>query len=174
MRNWSGVRTLVTGAGGFIGSHLVEGLLELGADVSAFVRYSSQNRPGFLDLLGSKKKDLRIIFGDIRDAEAVRGAVDGAEVIFHLAALVGIPYSCVHPVEVFDVNASGALNVLIAAKDANVRRVVMMSTVKFTGAPSTFQSTNSIRSSRFHLMLPAKSLRMPWRLVFTPPCAFPS
>src|SRR5437870_3691092 len=128
MMNWSGVRTLVTGAGGFIGSHLVERLLELGADVTAFVRYNSQNRPGFLDLLGSRKTDVRILFGDIRDAEAVRGSLHGADVVFHLAALVGIPYSCVHPVEVFEVNANGALNILMAAKEANLRRVVIMST----------------------------------------------
>lgn len=124
----------MTGAGGFIGSHLVEALLETGATVSTFVRYNSQNNTGFLDLLAPRKKDIRIIFGDIRDAEAVRGAVHGMDMVFHLAALVGIPYSCVHPGEVFEVNANGALNVLIAAKSANLQRVVMMSTSEVYGS----------------------------------------
>lgn len=131
---WSGKNVVVTGAGGFIGSHLVERLLALGANVTAFVRYNSRNDPGFLGLLESRTKDIRIVPGDIRDPEAVRNALEGAGAVFHLAALVGIPYSYVHPVEVFEVNANGTLNVLVAARDAGVERVVTASTSEVYGS----------------------------------------
>ena len=131
--NWKGTKTLVTGAGGFIGSQLVERLLELGANVFAFVRYNSQNNPGFLDLLGPKKQDVRLIFGDIRDPQAVRTALHGMDAVFHLAALIGVPYSFVHPVEVFEVNANGTLNILVAAREANVARVMITSTSEVYG-----------------------------------------
>ena len=109
---WTSRNVVVTGAGGFIGSHLVERLLALGANVTAFVRYNSRNDPGFLDLLAPHTKHIRIVPGDIRDPEAVRSALEGADTVFHLAALIGIPYSYVHPIEVFEVNAQGTLNVL--------------------------------------------------------------
>lgn len=131
---WTGKNVVVTGAGGFIGSHLVERLLALGAKVTAFVRYNSRNDPGFLDLLAPRTKDIRIVPGDIRDPEAVRNALEGADAVFHLAALVGIPYSYVHPVEVFEVNANGTLNVLVAARDAGVERVVTASTSEVYGS----------------------------------------
>ncbi len=128
--NWNGTNVVVTGAGGFIGSHLAERLLALGANVTAFARYNSRNDPGFLNPAAER---LRIVFGDIRDPEAVREVLSGASVVFHLAALVGIPYSYVHPVEVFDVNAKGALNVLVAARDAGLERVVITSTSEVYG-----------------------------------------
>ncbi len=131
---WSGKNVVVTGAGGFIGSHLVERLLALGANVTAFVRYNSRNDAGFLDLRAPRTKDIRIVPGDIRDPEAVRNALEGARAVFHLAALVGIPYSYVHPVEVFEVNANGTLNVLTAARDAGVERVVTASTSEVYGS----------------------------------------
>lgn len=131
---WSGKNVVVTGAGGFIGSHLVERLLALGANVTAFVRYNSRNDPGFLDLLEPHTKHIRIVPGDIRDPEAVRNALEGAGAVFHLAALVGIPYSYVHPVEVFEVNANGTLNVLVAARDAGLNRVVTASTSEVYGS----------------------------------------
>jgi NAD dependent epimerase/dehydratase len=131
---WSGKNVVVTGAGGFIGSHLVERLLALGANVTAFVRYNSRNDAGFLDLLAPRTKDLRIVPGDMRDPEAVRNALEGAQAVFHLAALVGIPYSYVHPVEVFEVNADGTLNVLVAARDAGVDRVITASTSEVYGS----------------------------------------
>jgi NAD dependent epimerase/dehydratase len=131
---WTGKNVVVTGAGGFIGSHLVERLLALGANVTAFVRYNSRNDPGFLDLLGSHTKDIRIVPGDIRDPEAVRNALEGAAAVFHLAALVGIPYSYVHPMEVFEVNANGTLNVLVAARDAGLDRVITASTSEVYGS----------------------------------------
>jgi len=123
----------VTGAGGFIGSHLVERLLNLGANVTAFVRYNSRSHPGFLDLLGSHRKHIRIVQGDIRDPEAVRTALEGADTVFHLAALTGIPYSYVHPIEVFEVNAHGTLNILMGARDEGVGRVVIASTSEVYG-----------------------------------------
>jgi NAD dependent epimerase/dehydratase len=131
--DWKNTKVVVTGAAGFIGSHLVERLLELGADVTAFVRYNSRNDAGLLEILGEKKKDIRIVSGEIRELETVRKVVAGADVVFHLAALVGIPYSYVHPNEVVEVNTIGTLNVLTAAKDAAVRRVVITSTSEVYG-----------------------------------------
>jgi NAD dependent epimerase/dehydratase len=131
---WTGRSVLVTGAGGFIGSHLVERLLALGAHVTAFVRYNSRNDPGFLDLLEPHTKHIRIARGDIRDPEAVRAALEGVDIVFHLAALAGIPYSYVHPIEVFDVNANGTLNVLVAARDLGLHRVVIASTSEVYGS----------------------------------------
>ena len=130
---WTGRNVVVTGAGGFIGSHLVERLLALGANVTAFVRYNSRNDPGFLDLLAPHTKDIRIVPGDIRDPGAVRTALEGADTVFHLAALTGIPYSDVHPIEVFEVNAHGTLNVLVGARDASLQRVVITSTSEVYG-----------------------------------------
>lgn len=127
---WTGRNVVVTGAGGFIGSHLVERLLGLGANVTAFVRYNSRNDPGFLS---EHTTDIRIVPGDIRDPEAVRSALEGADTVFHLAALTGIPYSYVHPIEVFEVNAHGTLNVLVGARDAGLERVVITSTSEVYG-----------------------------------------
>ena len=129
---WSGKNVVVTGAGGFIGSHLVERLVALGANVTAFVRYNSRNHPGFLDQLPDTQH-VRIVSGDIRDPEALRTALEGADAVFHLAALIGIPYSYVHPIEVFEVNAEGTLNVLVAARDARVSRVIVASTSEVYG-----------------------------------------
>lgn len=131
--NWTGVNVVVTGAGGFIGSHLAEHLLELGAELTAFVRYTSRGDHGFLELLGSRKKELRVIAGDVSDLETVRSAVRGAEFVFHLAALPGIPYSYLHPREVFQVNAGGTLNVLLAAREAGGARVIVTSTSEVYG-----------------------------------------
>jgi NAD dependent epimerase/dehydratase len=128
---WTGKNVVVTGAGGFIGSHLVERLLALGASVTAFVRYNSRNDTGFL---APHAKSMRIISGDIRDPEAVRSALEGAAAVFHLAALTGIPYSYVHPIEVFEVNAHGTLNVVVGARDAGVERVIITSTSEVYGS----------------------------------------
>jgi dTDP-glucose 4,6-dehydratase len=126
--NWSSKKVLVTGAGGFVGSHLVERLIELGADVTAFVRYKSRNTSGFLP-----RRGLRMIAGDVRDTDAVSQAVASKEVVFHLAALPGIPYSYVHPREVFDVNAGGTLNVLNAARRSGLEKVVIASSSEIYG-----------------------------------------
>lgn len=132
--NWSGKQVLVTGAGGFIASHLVERLVSEGAQVRAFVRYTSRNDVGMLRLISPDVfSQLEIARGDLRDMEAVRDAVRGVDTIFHLGALIAIPYSYVNPREVIDVNIMGTLNVLMAARDFNVRRVVHTSTSEVYG-----------------------------------------
>jgi dTDP-glucose 4,6-dehydratase len=130
---WPGKKVLVTGAGGFIGSHLVDRLLDLGASVTAFVRYSSRGDAGFLELLSEKKKEIRIVYGDIRDLVAVRQTSQHIDAVFHLAALIGIPYSYIHPDEVIAVNATGTLNVLTAAGECDAQRVVVTSTSEVYG-----------------------------------------
>lgn len=132
-RSWDGARVVVTGAGGFIGSHLVEQLVERGADVTAFVRYNSRSAAGFLEANGLKS-EVRVVAGDITETDTVRSLVDGADTVFHLAALVGIPYSYVHPSEVVDVNAIGTLNVLVAARESDVAKVVVTSTSEVYGS----------------------------------------
>src|SRR5687768_4286485 len=113
--SWQGKRVLVTGAGGFIGSHLSERLVELGADVSAFVHYNSSGSWGWLD--GSFcKADLEVVAGDIADAGSVRSAMADCEVVFHLAALIAIPYSYLAPTSYVQTNVVGTLNVLEAAR----------------------------------------------------------
>jgi NAD dependent epimerase/dehydratase len=132
--SWAGRRVLVTGAGGFIGSHLVERLVGLGARVRAFVRYNSRNDPGLLKLLpGATFQQVEIVAGDLRDAEAVAQASEGVEVVFHLGALIAIPYSYLHPQEVVETNVMGTLNVLMAARRHGVGRVVHTSSSEVHG-----------------------------------------
>jgi NAD dependent epimerase/dehydratase len=125
---------LVTGAGGFISSHLVEALAGLGARVRAFVRYNSRGDPGLLAQLPTQVRDgLEIVAGDLRDPQAVASAVEGVDLIFHLGALIAIPYSYLHPYEVVETNVMGTLNVLMAARAAAVGRVVHTSTSEVYG-----------------------------------------
>lgn len=133
MTSWTGRRTVVTGAGGFIGSHLVQRLVELGGDVTAFVRYNSRNQAGQLEAIDARR-DIRVEPGDITELDTVRALIRGADTVFHLAALVGIPYSYVHPPEVVAANIGGTLNVLTAAREAEVRRVVVTSTSEVFGS----------------------------------------
>ncbi|HBF34980.1 TPA: NAD-dependent dehydratase [Candidatus Sumerlaeota bacterium] len=129
---WQGKKVLVTGAGGFIGSHLTERLVELGADVRAFVHYNAQNSSGWLDQ--SPRRDaLRIIAGDITDGYCVREAARGVDVIFHLAALIAIPYSYHAPASYVRTNVEGTLNVLQAARDCGAERLVHTSTSEVYG-----------------------------------------
>jgi len=128
--NWQGRKVLVTGAGGFIGSHLVEELVGLGTQVTAFVRYTSRASIGFLNSLPS---DLRVVAGDLTEFESVYRAMKDHEYVFHLGALIGIPYSFVHPREVVQVNTIGTLNVLTAARETKPRRVVLTSTSEVYG-----------------------------------------
>lgn len=128
------VHALVTGAAGFVGSHLVEALLARGYQVRCFVRYTSSTSLGYLeDLSPDKRADVEVIAGDLRDSDAVRDAAQGMDVIFHLAALVGIPYSYIHPMEVIDTNVMGTVNVLLAARDHGVGRVIHTSTSEVYG-----------------------------------------
>jgi dTDP-glucose 4,6-dehydratase len=132
--DWKNKRVLVTGAGGFIASHLVEQLMREGARVRAFVRYNSRNDVGMLRLIPPEVfSELDVLLGDLRDMEAVRNAVRGMDTIFHLGALIAIPYSYVHPREVVDTNVMGTLNVLMAARDFEVRRIVHTSTSEVYG-----------------------------------------
>ncbi len=132
--NWQDQKVLVTGAGGFIGSHLVERLVSLKASVRAFVRYTSKGTCGFIDGFAPQIRErLEIVSGDLRDPEAVRNACSDAEVVFHLGALVAIPYSYVHPVEVAETNVLGTLNVLCGARDRGVKKVVHTSTSEVYG-----------------------------------------
>jgi NAD dependent epimerase/dehydratase len=124
---------LVTGAGGFIGSHLVETLLARGERVRALVRYTSSGGVGFLDAVKQHRERLEIFHGDIRDARAVKQAATGCQRIYHLAALIGIPYSYVAPDSYVAVNVQGTLHVLEAARDLGVERVVMTSTSEVYG-----------------------------------------
>ena len=131
---WKGRKVLVTGAGGFIGSHLCERLLHEGAEVRAFVRYNSRNDPGLLCYLDRRLFSfLDLQPGDLRDSGAVQRAVHGVDVIFHLGALIGIPYSYRNPREVVDTNIMGTLNVLEAARQHEVQRVVHTSTSEVYG-----------------------------------------
>lgn len=118
-------KVLVTGADGFIGSHLVEALLDRGYSVKAFVYYNSFNTWGWLDTFPKEKlKQIEIFQGDIRDPNGVREAVKGVDVVFHLAALIAIPFSYYSPDAYVDTNIKGTLNVLQAAKEHNVRVLV--------------------------------------------------
>lgn len=132
--NWRNKKVLVTGAGGFIGSHLTEHLEELGATVKAFVRYNSRNDWGLLELLPREKLDeIEVIAGDLRDSDAIRQVVEDSEIVFHLGSIIAIPYSYIHPREVIETNVMGALNVLASARESGVEKVIHTSTSEVYG-----------------------------------------
>src|ERR1700722_758245 len=127
---------VVTGAGGFIGSALVERLGAEGAHVRAMLRYTSRGQRGCLsDIPEAVMREIDITLGDVRDFDAVREVARGADAIFHLAALIGIPYSYEHPQEVIDTNVMGTSNVLLAAKELDtLERIVLTSTSEVYGS----------------------------------------
>lgn len=126
---------LVTGGGGFIGSHLVERLVREGVRTRALVHYNSSGTWGWLD--GSPlRNDVEVVAGDVQDAGSVKAAVQGVDVVFHLAALIAIPYSYRAPVSYLRTNAEGTLNVMQAALDAGATRVVHTSTSEVYGTAS--------------------------------------
>src|ERR1035437_2610420 len=120
---------LVTGADGFIGSHLIEKLVDEGHKVKAFVYYNSFNSWGWLDTFPKEKlNNIEIFAGDVRDPNGVRTAVKGIDVIYHLAALIAIPYSYHSPDSYVDTNIRGTLNVVQAARDLGLAKVIHTST----------------------------------------------
>ena len=127
-------QVLVTGAGGFIGSHLVEELVRRGHRVRAFVRYNSSNSWGWLDHASREIRDsLEVVAGDVRDPASVREAVRGCRSIFHLAAVISIPYSYRAPDSYVETNIRGTLNILEAAREYGAERVVQTSTSEVYG-----------------------------------------
>jgi len=125
---------LVTGAGGFIGSHLVEGLVEAGHQVRAMVHYNFQNSWGWLDMFPKElMANVEVVSGDIRDPFFVRKAVSGCETVYHLAALIAIPYSYIAPATYVETNIQGTLNVLQACRDEDISRLVHTSTSEVYG-----------------------------------------
>lgn len=134
MSFWNDKRVLVTGAGGFIGSHLVEQLVQEGAAVRPFIRYTSRNDTGLLrQLPADVQATLDVVAGDLRDENAVQQAVAGMDVVFHLGAIISIPYSYVHPVETAVTNFMGTLNVLQACRQHETPRLVHTSTSEVYG-----------------------------------------
>jgi dTDP-glucose 4,6-dehydratase len=130
----TGKKVLVTGAGGFIGSHLVERLYNLGAELRAFVRYNSRADAGYLKQLDpAVLNSIEIVAGDLRDSHAVAEAVRGTDIVFHLGALISIPYSYHHPREVVETNVMGTLNVLMAARQHGLARIIHTSTSEVYG-----------------------------------------
>ena len=130
--NWTGKRVLVTGAGGFIGSHLTERLVALGAEVRALVHYNALGSAGWLDH-SPVRESAHVMAGDICDRDSVRRATEGREVVFHLAALIAIPYSYHAPESYIRTNIQGTLNVLQAARETGAGCVVHTSTSEVYG-----------------------------------------
>lgn len=125
-------KIIVTGAGGFIGSHLTEKLVELGHDVKAFVRYNSRNNWGWLED-SSYKNEIEVCCGDIRDYDSVFNALKGCDTVFHLAALIGIPYSYVSPLAYIRTNVEGTYNILQSSKELRVENILVTSTSETFG-----------------------------------------
>lgn len=125
-------KVVVTGAGGFIGSHLTEKLVQMGCRVTAFLRYNSRNQWGWLE--GSRfRKDIEVLTGDIRDYDSVKAALKDAQAVFHLAALIGIPYSYVSPLAYIRTNIEGTYNIMQAARESGLQRVIHTSTSEVYG-----------------------------------------
>jgi dTDP-glucose 4,6-dehydratase len=126
------MKVLITGAGGFIGSHLAEKCVEQGFEVKAFVRYNSKNNWGWLEK-SKFKKDIEIIRGDIRDYDSVYNSLNGCDGVMHLAALIGIPYSYISPLAYLKTNVEGTYNVLQASKESGLENIIITSTSETYG-----------------------------------------
>ncbi len=166
----SGKQCLVTGAGGFIGSHLVERLLREGWQVRAFVRYNSRNQAGWLD---SCDHAAELFHGDIRDAVSVTEAVADCDTVFHLAALIGIPYSYRNPQSYLQTNVQGTLNLLQSAGTAGCDRVIVTSTSEVYGSacqvPQTEEHPLSAQSPYAASKIAADQLALAWHRSFELP-----
>ena len=144
MGELSETRVLVTGAGGFIGGHLVERLVREGAKVRAMVRYNSRADHGTLDWLDRDVvEQVEVVTGELRDLESVERAVEGTEIVLHLGAQIAIPYSYVNPRDYLETNAIGTLNVCLAGQRHGVRRVVQTSTSEVYGTAQTIPITEA-------------------------------
>jgi NAD dependent epimerase/dehydratase len=142
MESLQGRSVLVTGAGGFIGGHLVSRLVADGAKVRGLVRYNSRNQRGTLDWIDPEiAAEVEVVLGELRDIESVTSAVSGTEFVLHLGAQIAIPYSYVNPRDFFEVNVLGTLNVAQAALGAGVERVVHTSTSEVYGSAQTVPIT---------------------------------
>ena len=131
---WNGKKVLITGAGGFIGSHLTERLVRLGADVTAFVRYNSRGEWGSLKFLPDEIiSEVKVEMGDLKDPFAAQKIVQNKEIIFHLAALIGIPYSYVNPIDYVQTNALGTSYLLQASRGGNLEKFIHTSTSEVYG-----------------------------------------
>lgn len=129
------MRVLITGAGGFIGSHLTEALLGKGYDVCALTYYNAMNSAEWIDTLASEDHEkIEIVPGDVRDLSFVQRAMEDCDAVLHLAALVGIPYSYVNPESYIDTNVKGTMNILEAARNLGVKKVVHTSTSEVYGS----------------------------------------
>lgn len=136
--SYRGRRVLVTGADGFLGSHLAEALVRENAEVTALALYNAFDRHGWLDEVdGEVRSSMRLVRGDIRDGAAMHRLAEGHDVVFHLAALIGIPYSYDSAQSYIDVNVTGTLNILEAARAHEVGRVVHTSTSEVYGTAQT-------------------------------------
>jgi len=128
------MKVLITGAGGFIGSHLSERLVELGSKVRVIVRYNSRSDWGLLEMMPKERLDeIEVIMGDLRDGDAVRSAAKDVDIIFHLGSLIAIPYSYIHPRETIETNIMGTLNILMAARENSIGKVIHVSTSEVYG-----------------------------------------
>ena len=130
--NWNKKRVLITGAGGFIGSHLTERLVKESADVRALVHYNALGTWGWLDR-SPAREDIEVIAGDICDRDCVKQAMRDNDIVFHLAALIGIPYSYLAPVSYVMTNIQGTLNMLQCARDTGIEKIVQTSTSEVYG-----------------------------------------
>jgi len=126
------MKTLVTGAGGFIGSHLTELLVSEGHDVKVLVRYNSKNNWGWLES-SFVKNNIEVVSGDIRDYDSVYNSLNNCDTVFHLAALIGIPYSYVSPKAYIETNITGTYNLLQACKELSIKQVLITSTSETYG-----------------------------------------
>lgn len=141
---YEGTKVLITGADGFIGSHLAESLVTAGADVTALALYNAFDNHGWLDDLSAEyRTSIRAVRGDVRDGAFVNRIVQGQDLVFHLAALIGIPYSYAAPHSYVETNVSGTLNVLEAARNHDVSRVVHTSTSEAYGSAQVTPITES-------------------------------
>ncbi len=126
------MKVFVTGAGGFIGSHLVETLVERGYEVKASIKYNSKNSWGWLEQIQGKDK-IEVVSGDIRDYDFVSDSIKGCKGVFHLAALIGIPYSYVSPLAYIQTNVVGTYNILQASKEHELENILITSTSETYG-----------------------------------------